>query len=114
MLVQSPPKDLKLSDPRVENQNEEATIIVVEPPTPSSSRSRSEQTLHNGNDSDHADGDGKDSKGNGKGKQVKEGDYLKSKLWWFGLLLIATGEGGKLYTLPRQYTIVYQNRGLTR
>ena len=89
MLVQTPPKDLKLSD----GQENHTGVILVEPPTPSSSRSRSEQTLHNGNDNDHdhADENGKD----GKGKQVKEGDYLKSKLWWFGLLLIATGEGGK-------------------
>ena len=31
----------------------------------------------------------------GQSKLVKEGAYLKSRLWWFGLLLIATGEGGE-------------------
>jgi hypothetical protein len=30
-----------------------------------------------------------------KDKLVKEGAYLKSRLWWFGLLLIAVGEGGE-------------------
>lgn len=67
--------------------------MLVEPPTPTpmtpSSRSRSEQTLHN--EDDDEDGDGQE----GKDRQVKEGAYLKSKLWWFGLLLIATGEGGE-------------------
>nr|XP_018260091.1 uncharacterized protein I303_07008 [Kwoniella dejecticola CBS 10117]OBR82249.1 hypothetical protein I303_07008 [Kwoniella dejecticola CBS 10117] len=30
----------------------------------------------------------------GQGGQVKEGEYLKSKLWWLGQILITVGEGG--------------------
>ena len=36
-----------------------------------------------------------DGRGDGKGRvEVEEGMYLKSKLWWIGLVLMAVGEGG--------------------
>jgi hypothetical protein len=47
-------------------------------------------------DPDH---DNENDSENRKDKLVKEGAYLKSRLWWFGLLLIATGEGGEFVDL---------------
>nr|XP_019043715.1 hypothetical protein I302_08296 [Kwoniella bestiolae CBS 10118]OCF22645.1 hypothetical protein I302_08296 [Kwoniella bestiolae CBS 10118] len=46
--------------------------------------------------SDSADGQPpKNGNGNGTGEgHVKEGEYLKSKLWWLGQILITIGEGG--------------------
>jgi hypothetical protein len=44
-------------------------------------------------------GNGDASAEDGQSKLVKEGAYLKSRLWWFGLLLIATGEGGEFRLL---------------
>lgn len=82
-------------------------VVRVTSPTPSPSRSRSDQRLQNGHgeieghgqDEDgEADGDDDDDE-DGKSKQVKEGAYLKSKLWWLGLLLIATGEGGESHMI---------------
>jgi hypothetical protein len=54
--------------------------------------SESEQ---NGNGNANGDASAED----GQSKLVKEGAYLKSRLWWFGLLLIATGEGGEFRLL---------------
>jgi hypothetical protein len=50
----------------------------------------------NEDEDDHRDDrDHENGTASPKEKLVKEGAYLKSRLWWFGLLLIATGEGGR-------------------
>jgi hypothetical protein len=112
VLVQSTSKDT--TDPKTpdsqrgSNGKDQMGVILVNPPTPTSSststpsRSRSEQTLHDGNGQHGQHEDGQE----GKGKQVKEGAYLKSKLWWFGLLLIATGEGGE-FCCQRQCSFIF-------
>ncbi|WWC92636.1 uncharacterized protein L201_007595 [Kwoniella dendrophila CBS 6074] len=46
---------------------------------------------HNDNDDDHQQQHQTENEHNG---QVKEGEYLKSKLWWLGQILITIGEGG--------------------
>ncbi|WVQ95894.1 hypothetical protein IAU59_002993 [Kwoniella sp. CBS 9459] len=50
----------------------------------------------NGNSSGGRDGDSNSNdKGDGHGQgEVQEGMYLKSKLWWAGMVLISIGEGG--------------------
>lgn len=45
-------------------------------------------------DEESNDEDGEEDKQKDGDMQVKEGSYLKSKLWWLGLGLIAIGEGG--------------------
>lgn len=87
ILVPSPPGDAG------SNNGNPQLNVRVQSPTPTSSRSLSQQQFdgreirEDSEDDEHENGD--------KDKQVKEGAYLKSKLWWFGLLLIATGEGGE-------------------
>lgn len=76
-----------------DNGADQLGIIRVQSPTPTSSRTLSRQQI-NGDGIPEEDED-ENREEEGKDRQVKEGAYLKSKLWWFGLLLIATGEGGR-------------------
>jgi len=78
--------------------DETLTAILIETPTPSPQKQKlyknqANSIIEEDEDEDNSSGSGHESP---KDKLVKEGAYLKSRLWWFGLLLIATGEGGEL------------------
>ena len=74
--------------------DETLTAILVETPAPYSAKRtyQANSIIEEDEDEDNSSGSGNESS---KDKLVKEGAYLKSRLWWFGLLLIATGEGGE-------------------
>ncbi|WVF68333.1 hypothetical protein IAT40_003098 [Kwoniella sp. CBS 6097] len=60
----------------------------------SPTRTTTEPPLSDGNGSGKRKSDGNGA-ANGEGEgQVQEGMYLKSKLWWAGMVLISVGEGG--------------------
>jgi hypothetical protein len=64
--------------------------VSLSSPTESRQRSDDKKSSH-----DEGTGTGRDGGAGGDGKpEVEEGQYLKSKLWWLGLSLIAVGEGG--------------------
>jgi hypothetical protein len=75
------------------------TAILIETPTPSPQKQKlyknqANSIIEEDEEEDNSSGSGNESSKD-KDKLVKEGAYLKSRLWWFGLLLIATGEGGE-------------------
>lgn len=83
---------------------ETLNAILIQPST--LSPSKNQKLYKNQANSILEEDEDEDENGNGNGqnghesedgqsKLVKEGAYLKSRLWWFGLLLIATGEGGE-------------------
>jgi hypothetical protein len=64
--------------------------VSLSSPTRVRQRSDDKKSSH-----DDGNGSGRDGGAGGDGKpEVEEGQYLKSKLWWLGLSLIAVGEGG--------------------
>ena len=79
--------------------DETLTAILVETPAPYSAKRtyQANSIIEEDEDEDNSSGSGNESS---KDKLVKEGAYLKSRLWWFGLLLIATGEGGESICEP--------------
>ena len=79
--------------------DETLTAILIETPTPSPAKQKLYRNQANSiveEDEDEVEsGDSGSGADTPKDKLAKEGAYLKSRLWWFGLLLIATGEGGE-------------------
>lgn len=81
--------------------DETLTAILIETPTPSPQKQKLYKNQTNSIIEEDEDEDTSEDNRSGSGsespkdKLVKEGAYLKSRLWWFGLLLIATGEGGE-------------------
>lgn len=55
-------------------------------PRPSDTRAERKRSRHGGDEEEGKQGD--------EDPKVQEGMYLKSRLWWLGLCLIAVGEGG--------------------
>lgn len=86
--------------------DETLTAILIETPTPSPQKQKlyknqANSIIEEDEDEDNSSGGGNESSKD-KDKLVKEGAYLKSRLWWFGLLLIATGEGGESILNPNE------------
>jgi len=84
--------------------DETLTAILIETPTPSPQKQKlyknqANSIIEEDEDEVNSSGSGNESP---KDKLVKEGAYLKSRLWWFGLLLIATGEGGESFPIPNK------------
>ena len=80
---------------------------VPEIPTPGSSQKQKRikipqgydtslniRTLQSDNNGDHSQNNGQSQEQESGKQEVEEGAYLKSKLWWLGMCLIAVGEGG--------------------
>lgn len=98
--------------------DETLTAILIETPTPSPQnqklyKNQANSIIEEDEEEDNSSGSGNESSKD-KDKLVKEGAYLKSRLWWFGLLLIATGEGGESISqtngrelIGRQFLVVW-------
>lgn len=96
-MVEGVPVSLVSTTPG--GSDETLTAILIETPSPSPAKQKLYRNQADPIIEEDEDEEGSRDSGNGaespKDKLVKEGAYLKSRLWWFGLLLIATGEGGE-------------------
>lgn len=104
ILVPPPNKDAQSSNTPSSDGTE--TLAVIQLQSPESTPSNQKQQLYKNQANSIIEEDeeesesrnengGEDGSMSPKDKLVKEGAYLKSRLWWFGLLLIAIGEGGE-------------------
>jgi hypothetical protein len=94
------------------------TAILIETPTPSPSKQKLYKNQANSiieedeNEEESTGGTGSGTE-SPKDKLVREGAYLKSRLWWFGLLLIATGEGGRFSMQVRRTKLILSGNFLS-
>lgn len=98
ILIPSPSGKDGSQDLSTSTNDGETLAVIVETPTPSSSSGKLYKNQANSileEDEEEEDSrHGQEGAMSPKDKLVKEGAYLKSRLWWLGLLLIAIGEGG--------------------
>lgn len=102
-------EDESLTDgePEVETLEVDVTPhVAVQPPTPVPTRAASEQGEYDGNQfqpfraiaavpkRQRSSLKVKRSKDDSEGEENESRSYIKSKLWWAGILLMALGEGG--------------------
>jgi hypothetical protein len=105
-VILVPPSNKDAQSSNTPSSDGTETLAVIQLQSPDSNPSNQKQQLYKNQansiieedeeESDFRNGNGgEDGSMSPKDKLVKEGAYLKSRLWWFGLLLIAIGEGGE-------------------